>query len=155
MRKGWLWLQVWMLATTAVAPAGAGTPGSDEARVRAVVDRYYETAKNKDWPGMAALLADDFRLYADGAEVFDKSAYMALLERESLGVERMELRDLEVRAAGRTAWCRFRGFFKHSATYSVETAETLIFEKRGEDWRIVHSQASVKEVKETAGDSPR
>ena len=148
MRKVWFGFQAWMLVALLGAAAGtAASPGGEEARVRGVIDRMYESAKNKNWKGMAALLSDDFRLYVDGAEVFDKAAYVALLEQENLGLEHMELRDLEVRAGGGMAWCRFRGFFRHSATYTVETAETLVFEKRGEDWKIVQSHASVKQVK--------
>lgn len=136
------------LALAAVLAANAAPPAgrTAEAEVRAVIERLYETAEARDWQAMSELLSDDFVLYTDQASTFDRGSYLELLASDDLGVEEMELRDLEIRVAddGSLAWCRFTGYFVHSPEYVVETAETLAFERLDGAWKVAHSHASVK-----------
>lgn len=139
--------------------SGAAKQDADRANataaIKSVVDRFYELAKRRDWDAVGTLFAPSFRIFTDGAESFDKPAYVRLLKEEDIDTRAMKLNDLELFASpdGNMGWCRFRGAFdtasKGQASH-VETAETLVF-ARGADgaWQIVHAHASVK----TAGAS--
>lgn len=147
------------LAVGLVGCAGQGTDQSgaaevspavdlvaEEAAVRGVIDDFYAAAKQKDWGKVSEVMSDDFRLFADGAEVYEKAPYLEILEQEDLGVLEMALNNLEIHVAsdGKTAWSTFNGHFKHSEELEVETAETLVFEKRAGEWKMVHAHAAVK-----------
>lgn len=133
-------------ATAATDQAGA------TAEIKAVVDRFYDLARKRDWDAVAALFAPTFRIFTDGAESFDKAAYVQLLKSEDIETRSMALNDLEMFVApgAVTGWCRFRGAFETASkgqASRVATAETLVF-ARGADgaWQIVHAHASVKTV---------
>ena len=138
----------------------AGTPSTnthativDQAaettRVRKVVDQFFSTAKKRDWDAVAELMSTDFELYTDGASVFDKQAYVKIFKEDDMQLAYMELRDMEIRVSsdGQMAWAKYRGFFKtstHNQPSTVETAETLIFKKEGEQWKITRAHVSMK-----------
>lgn len=137
----------------------AGTPSTntlatvDQAaettRVRKVVDQFFSTAKKRDWDGVAELMSTDFELYTDGASVFDKQAYVKIFKEDDMQLAYMELKDMEIRVSsdGQMAWAKYRGFFKtstHNQPGTVETAETLIFKKENEQWKITRAHVSMK-----------
>jgi ketosteroid isomerase-like protein len=138
----------------------AGTPATktcativDQAaetiRVRKVVDQFFSAAKKRDWDAAADLMATDFELYTDGAAGFNKQAYIKVLKEDDMELAYMELRDMEIRVSsdGRMAWGKYRGLFKstsHNQPSIVETAETLLFKKEREQWKITRAHASLK-----------
>ena len=140
----------------------AGTPSTntrativDQAaeatRVRNVVDQFFSTAKKRDWDAVAEFMSTDFELYTDGASVFNKQAYVKVFKEDDMQLAYMELRDMEIRVSsdGQMAWAKYRGFFKtstHNQPSTVETAETLIFKKEGEQWKITRAHVSMKPV---------
>lgn len=134
------------------AACSVGRAGSEEgAEIRDAVDRFYELARRRDWDAAGALLDAQFRIFVDGAESFDKPAYVQLLKADDIEVRAMELQDVQVHAApgSSTGWCRFHGYFEtvsQGTSSRTRTAETLVFEKRGREWRIVHAHASIKEL---------
>lgn len=138
-----------------------GMPGSpspntrativDEAaetiRVRKVVDQLFSAAKKRDWDAAAEFMTTDFELYTDGASGFNKQAYLKVLREDDMELAYMELRDMEIRVAsdGQMAWCKYRGLFKTTnQPGTLETAETLIFKREGEQWKIAHAHVSLK-----------
>lgn len=130
------------------APSVADT-AAEAARVRGVVDQFFDAAKRQDWDAAGELMSSDFELYTDDAAAFDKEAYVRLLKEDDLQTEYMELKDFEVCVSedGRMAWCKYRGRFKtssHGVESDVETAETLIFKREGAAWKINRAHASVK-----------
>ncbi len=141
------------LAALPLWHAQAGKPGSAaaQAEVRRVIDDFFEAAKKQDWDRAAELFSPDFGIYTDDTAGFDKNAYLQLLKEDNIETLQMQLRDMviHVSADGTMAWSQYRGKFtqlvrgKQSAT---ETAESLIFEKRGSAWKIVRAHASVKEL---------
>lgn len=137
-----------LLTYAAGHPPGPGAAAAGvTAGPRDVVNRFFELAEKKDWPGIGDLLADDFRIYSDGAESFDKVRYLAILKEDDLEVKAWRLGDLEVMASddGRLAWCRYRGHFDHGASGKVETLETLVLRKDAHGrWKICHCHASIK-----------
>ena len=138
----------------------AGTPSTktrativDQAaetiRVRKVLDQFFSTAKKRDWDAVAELMSTDFELYTDGASAFDKQAYVKVLKADDMELGSMELRDLEIRVSsdGQMAWGKYRGLFKstsHNQPGTFETAETLIFKREGEQWKITRAHVSLK-----------
>jgi ketosteroid isomerase-like protein len=131
----------------------AGAPHGDvaEAQVRAVIHRFFTLAEARDWDAIGDLFAADFAIYTDGAAIYGKRDYIALLKQDDLVVESWELRNLEVSVAadGHSAWSRYRGQFRclsHGERRDVETAETLILRRDGGGWQIVHAHASVKSL---------
>jgi ketosteroid isomerase-like protein len=122
---------------------------TEAIRVKSVVDQFFKAAKKRDWDAAGELMSSDFELYADGASVTNKQAYVQLLKEDDLAVEYMELRDMEVRVSSdcQMAWSKYRGLFKtisHNQPSQVETAETLIFKKEGEQWKITRAHVSTK-----------
>ena len=136
----------------------AGTPvtpvvdqAAETARVKNVLDQFFSIAKKRDWDAVAAFMSTDFELYTDGASGFNKQAYVELLKKDDAQLTYMELKDLEIRVSsdGQMAWGKYRGFFKstsHNQPGTVETAETIIFKKEGEQWKITRAHASLKTV---------
>ena len=138
----------------------AGTPSTntrativDQAaetiRVRKVLDQFFGAAKKRDWDAAAELMSSDFELYTDGASVFDKQAYVKVLKGDDMELGSMELRDMEIRVSGdgQMAWSKYRGLFKstsHNQPSTFETAETLIFKREGEQWKITRAHVSLK-----------
>ena len=120
-------------------------------RVRNVLDQFFSAAKKRDWDAVAEFLSTDFELYTDGASGFNKQAYVKVLKDDNMQLTYMELRDLEIRVSsdGQMAWGKYHGLFKgtsHNEPSTVETAETLIFKREGEQWKITRAHASLKPV---------
>ena len=138
----------------------AGTPSTctrativDEAeetiRVRQVVDQFFSAVKKRDWDAAAEFMSTDFELYTDGASGFNKQAYVKVLKEDDMELASMELRDMEIRVSsdGQMAWAKYRGLFKttsHNQPITMETAETLIFNREGEQWKISRAHVSLK-----------
>ena len=140
----------------------AGTPSTntrativdqaaETSRVRSVVDQFFSAAKKRDWDAVGELMSTDFELYTDGASGFNKQAYVKVFKEDDMQLAYMELRDMEIRVSsdGQMAWAKYRGLFKstsHNQPSTVETAETLIFKREGERWKITRAHASIKPV---------
>lgn len=124
-------------------------PAAESVRVRKVLDQFFSEAKKRDWDAVAELMSTDFELYTDGASAFNKQAYAKVLKEDDMQVTDMELKDMEIRVSsdGQMAWAKYRGFFKstiHNQPTTMETAETLIFKKENEQWKIARSHVSLK-----------
>lgn len=122
---------------------------AETVRVRKVVDQFFSAAKKRDWDGVAELMSADFELYTDGASGFNKQAYVKVLKEDDVQFASIELRDVEIRAStdGQMAWAKYRGLFKgagNNQPSSMETSETLIFKREGEQWKITHAHVSLK-----------
>ncbi|HEY6802468.1 MAG TPA: nuclear transport factor 2 family protein [Pyrinomonadaceae bacterium] len=121
------------------------------AKVKQVVDQFFSTAKKHDWDGAAALMSTDFELYTDGASSFDKPTYVKVLKDDDMQFAEIELKDLEIRVSsdGQMAWGKYRGLFKgssHNQPVTLETAETLIFKREADQWKITRAHVSLKPV---------
>ena len=124
---------------------------AETTRVKKVVDQFFSNAKKRDWDAVAEIMSTDFELYTDGAAVFNKQAYVKIFKEDDMQLAYMELRDMEIRVStdGQMAWAKYRGFFKtttHNQPSTVETAETLIFKKEGEQWKLTRAHVSMKPV---------
>ena len=122
---------------------------AESIRVRKVVDQFFNAAKKRDWDAAAEFMATDFELYTDGASGFNKQAYVKVLKEDDMELADMELRDMEIRVSsdGQMAWGKYRGLFKgisHNQPSTMETTETLIFKREGEQWKITHAHVSLK-----------
>ena len=130
----------------------AGTPSTNTAetiRVRKVVDQFFSAAKMRDWDAEAELMATDFELYTDGASGFNKEAYIKVLKEDDIKLAEMELKDMEIRVSGdgQMAWAKYRGLFKfisNNQPNNMESAETLIFKREGDQWKITRAHVSIK-----------
>lgn len=124
-------------------------PAVETIQVRKVLDQFFGEAKKRDWDAVAELMSTDFELYTDGASVFNKQAYVKVLKDDDMKVTDMELKDMEIRVSsdGQMAWAKYRGLFKsviHNQPSTMETAETLIFKKEADQWKITRSHVSLK-----------
>ena len=124
-------------------------PAAESIQVKKVLDQFFSEAKKRDWDAVAELMSTDFELYTDGASEFNKQAYVKVLKDDDMQVTDMELRDMEIRVSsdGQMAWAKYRGLFKstiHNQPSTMETAETLIFKKEAEQWKITRSHVSLK-----------
>lgn len=124
-------------------------PAAEAARVRTVVDQFFSEAKKRDWDAVGELMSTDFELYTDGASVFSKQAYVKVFKDDDMQLAYMELRDMDIRVSsdGQMAWAKYRGLFKtitHNQPATVETAETLIFKKEADQWKITRAHVSMK-----------
>ena len=131
----------------------AGTPSVDQAaetvRVRKVVDQFFSAAKKRDWDAEAELMSTDFELYTDGASGFNKQAYIKVLKDDDIQLADMELREMEIRVSsdGQMAWAKYRGLFKFiskNQPTNMESAETLIFKREADQWKITRAHVSIK-----------
>lgn len=122
---------------------------AEATHVRKVVDQFFSEAKKRDWDAVAELMSTDFELYTDGASVFSKQAYVKVFKDDDMQLAYMELRDMDIRVSsdGQMAWAKYRGLFKtitHNQPATVETAETLIFKKEADQWKITRAHVSMK-----------
>jgi len=122
---------------------------AETVRVRKVVDHLFSAAKKRDWDAAAEFMSTDFELYTDGATGFNKQAYIKVLKEDDMELAYMELRDMEIRVSsdGQMAWAKYRGLFKSTSNNqpsTLETAETLIFNREGEHWKITRAHVSLK-----------
>jgi ketosteroid isomerase-like protein len=129
----------------------ARDPGLSRAEVRKTIDTFFEAATKQDWDRAAAVFASDFEIYTDGADAFDRTAYLNLLKEDDIRTLKMQLRDLDIHvsADGSMAWAKYRGNFVQAVrgvTSATETAETLVFERRASEWKIVRAHASIKQT---------
>lgn len=150
-----LCLCVGVLTGCATRGSAEETPAAnlavEETRVREVLAQFFEAAKKRDWDAAGKLMAEDFEIYTDDASRFDKKAYVELLKADDLELKEMQLKEQQVRVSGdgRMAWMKYRGFFNcvsHGKPHVVETAETLIFQKEGGEWKWIRAHASVKAI---------
>jgi ketosteroid isomerase-like protein len=126
-------------------------PAAETLQVKNALDQFFNAAKKRDWDAVAEFMSNDFELYTDLASGFNKEAYMKVLKTDDVQLTSMELRDLEIRVSGdgQMAWAKYRGLFKATSRNqpsTVETAETLIFKREGEQWKITRAHASLKQV---------
>ena len=124
-------------------------PAAESIQVRKVLDQFFTEAKKRDWDAVAELMSTDFELYTDGASAFNKQAYVKIFKEDDMQLAYMELKDMEIRVSsdGEMAWAKYRGFFKtstHNQPGTLETAETLIFKKEAEQWKITRAHVSIK-----------
>jgi ketosteroid isomerase-like protein len=122
---------------------------AETIRVRKMVDQFYGAVKKRDWDAAAEFMSKDFELYTDGASGFNKQAYVKVLKEDDMELAYMELRDVEIRVSsdGQMAWGKYRGLFKstsHNQPSTMETAETLIFTREGEQWKLTRAHVSLK-----------
>ena len=122
---------------------------AETVRVRKMVDQFFSAAKKHDWDAAAEFMSTDFELYTDGASGFNKQAYVKVLKEDDMELAHVELRDMEIRVSsdGQMAWGKYRGLFKstsHNQPSTFETAETLIFKREGEQWKITRAHVSLK-----------
>lgn len=124
---------------------------AESIRVRKAVDQFFDLVKRHDWDAAADFMSTDFELYTDGASGFNKQAYVKVLKEDNMELSYMELRDVEIRVSsdGQMAWGKYRGLFKikgasQSQPSTMETAETLIFEREGEQWKLTRAHVSLK-----------
>ena len=138
-----------MVATPATDTRATVDQAAETIRVRKVLDQFFSEAKKRDWDAVGELMSTDFELYTDGASVFNKQAYVKIFKEDDMQLGYMELRDVEIRVSsdGQMAWAKYRGFFKtstHNQPGTVETAETLIFKKENQQWKITRAHVSMK-----------
>lgn len=124
---------------------------AETVRVRKVVDELFSAAKKRDWDAAAETMSSDFELYTDGAAGFSKQAYVKILKEDDMVLVHMELKDVDIRVSsdGQMAWAKYHGLFKmssHNQPSTLETVETLIFKREGEEWKIAHAHVSLKPV---------
>jgi ketosteroid isomerase-like protein len=122
---------------------------AETIRVRKAVDQFFSAAKKRDWDAASEFMSTDFELYTDGASGFSKQAYVKVLREDDMQLVSIELRDMEIRVSsdGQMAWGKYRGLIKATSrnqTSTMETAETLIFKREGEQWKITRAHVSVK-----------
>lgn len=145
-------IQLVLLCVVGIAGTPANTYVSVEdetARVKKVLDQFFDAAKKRDWDAAAELMSTDFELYTDGASNYSKQEYVKALKADDLDVAHMELRDMEIRVSsdGQMAWTKYRGLFKmisNNKPSNVETAETLIFKREAGQWKITRAHVSSK-----------
>ena len=124
---------------------------AEVARVREVIDLFFDSAKKRDWDAAGDLMADDFEIYADEASSYDKRSYVELLKQDDMELKYMQLTDLAISVSsdGRMAWSKYRGVFKgvsRGSLFDVATVETLIFRKEEGNWKITRAHASTKSL---------
>jgi ketosteroid isomerase-like protein len=124
---------------------------AETTRVKNALDQFFSAAKKRDWDAVAEFISTDFELYTDNASGFNKQAYVKVLKDDDMQLTHMELKDMEIRVSsdGQMAWSKYRGLFKATSRNqpsTVETAETLIFKKEGEQWKIARAHISLKPV---------
>jgi ketosteroid isomerase-like protein len=122
---------------------------AETIQVKKVVDQFFSAAKKRDWDAVAEFMSTDFELYTDGASGFNKQAYVKVLKADDLQLVNIELRDMEIRVSsdGQMAWGKYRALFKgisHNQPSTAETAETLIFKRESEQWKITRAHVSLK-----------
>ena len=139
-----------MTGTLSTSPRAAIVDQAAEtAQVRKVLDQFFSAAKKRDWDAAAEFMSADFELYTDGASVFNKQAYVKVLKDDNMELADIELREMEIRVSGdgKMAWCKYRGIFKGTSQnqpVTFETAETLIFKREGEPWKLTRAHVSLK-----------
>jgi ketosteroid isomerase-like protein len=131
--------------------SAARDPVHARTEVRHTIDTFFDAATKQDWDRAASVFASDFEIYTDGADAFDRAAYLKLLKEDDIKTLQMQLRDLDIHVSGdgSMAWAKYRGSFVQAVrgvTSATETAETLIFERRGSEWKIVRAHASIKQT---------
>src|SRR3954447_20977004 len=90
-----LWVLLCLFGTVgspSTNPRATVDQAAETTRVRKVVDQFFNTAKKRDWDGVAELMSTDFELYTDRASVFDKQAYVKIFKEDDMQLAYMELK---------------------------------------------------------------
>ena len=130
-------------------PATRPDGAAERAQVKAVVDRFFADANRRDWDAVGQLLADDFEIFVDEGEHFDKRSYVDVLKKDDLEVTSLKLSDMEVHVDGAIGWCRYHASVRSTTRgqpNNVETLETLIFRRDHDVWTITHAHVSLKKI---------
>jgi ketosteroid isomerase-like protein len=131
--------------------AGRTSQTNEDPRIRNVMDDFFTLAKRQDWDAVGRLMAPEFEIYTDNAEVYTKDSYIRLLKSDNLQLNRMELYNDRVTVAsdGSLAWMTYRGRFEtieRGRPVTTETAETMLFRRDGDRWLIARGHASIRNV---------
>jgi uncharacterized protein (TIGR02246 family) len=130
-------------------PTGSSR-ADDEARIRALIDRWAKAMRAKDVDGVMAHYAADSvtfdlapPLISTGADANGLEAWFSTWQ----GPLGYEVRDLNVRAGDDAAFChslnRLSGTKADGEKVEVWFRLTLCFRKIGGEWRIAHQHESV------------
>lgn len=128
-----------------------GHPSAQNAQreMRGAVDGFFRTLVSHDWDGAARWMAPEFKLFSDGAEIYDRATYVELLRQDDLDVTAFRLSEFEssVSDDGTLGWVRYRAAVRATSRgrpANVNTAETMILARRGGSWLIVQAHASIR-----------
>jgi ketosteroid isomerase-like protein len=141
--------------------AGFGAAGAtpehvtspNTAQVKQVIDDFFAAAQRRDWDAAGKLLSADFKIYTDGVGIHDRPEYVALLKEDDIVTLSLDIRDMDISVShdGQMAWARYRAFIQSESKgirSNTKTAETIVFERIGGDWRIRHTHVSYTESKD-------
>lgn len=110
----------------------------ERARLRALVARDIEFA--------SAVHAEDFQLVTPVGMVLSKAQYLGAIEAGHLVYVSWDPHDIDVRVHDQVAALRYRSTMQVTfGAHQVPRAEywhTDLYEKRGDDWQVVWSQAT-------------
>ncbi len=151
MRKAGIAASAVLLLLTGAIWAGRTGQTNEEPKIRKVMDDFFTLAKRQDWDAAARLMAPEFEIYTDNAEVYTKDSYIRLLKSDNLQLTRMELQNdhVTVAADGSLAWMTYRGRFEtveRGRPVTTETAETMLFRREADRWLIARGHASIRNV---------
>jgi ketosteroid isomerase-like protein len=131
--------------------AGSLPPAARDAA--ATVDAFHAAMVRGDEQGAAALLADHALIYEGGGVERSKAEYMSHHLPADTAFAKAVARQITSRsghAAGQIAWIATettsRGAFRDRPIDSTGT-ETMVLERGGRNWRIVHIHWSSENVK--------
>jgi ketosteroid isomerase-like protein len=150
----------WVVAATLLGCA-AGRPAvtapaaaraTEEARVEGALRGFFAAAEHKDWRALDAMLAPEFEFFSDGLLVLDKTRFLSEMRSDDMDIGKLELSQVRVVLSqdARIAWVKYRALLESSRKgqpYNMQSAETVCFRKDGDEWRMTHNHASIKELK--------
>jgi hypothetical protein len=121
------------------------TPAGEQAlieRLRALELRRTQALVARDIATARALHAADYQLITPAGKTFDREAYLAAVESGALAYAAWDCGPMQARLGTDMAILRYRARLAFASGRVVECWHTDSYERRGDDWLAVWSQAT-------------
>jgi hypothetical protein len=122
------------------------TPSADDQaladRLRALERRRTQALVARDITTARSLHAADYQLITPAGKTFDREAYLAAIESGALAYAAWECEPMRARLGTDMAILRYRARITFASGRAVECWHTDSYERRGDDWLAVWSQAT-------------
>lgn len=132
--------------------SAAANLAAEEIKVRETLDRFFRAADKKDWQAVEEILAPDFEeYYSDDLLIYKRDDFIKTMDGDNMIINKMELKDVKVNVSpdGQMAWVKYQVLLESSLRgkiHNIHSLETAVFKKEGAKWKMVHAQASLKEL---------
>ncbi len=122
---------------------------TNSEEINFILSEYFNSFGNKDWEKFSSFITEDFTYFSDNMTVMNKNAFIEFLNKDTWQGNGFELSSMETHVSGNgdLGFAVYKISFKglmNGKESEVKAAETMLFKKENNNWKICHSHVSNK-----------